>query len=361
MNVKRNYDELRKIDSQDMFTILKEFPAQVREAVEIGRNAPSFTEKAVSDEYIIAGMGGSAIGGDTLRSYASSLPGANHLKITVNRTYSLPKSIDRNTNVILSSYSGGTEETLSAANEALSVTRRLVCITTGGKLGETADKNGFPKITIPGGMQPRCALGYSFFPMLYVFLNCGAFAGRAEAITEKSLEELIPLLQKRSEQYSDWKNENNHALKLAEDIYGTAPVVYSASERMDTVNLRWRGQFHENAKNFAFGGFLPEMNHNEVNSWAYPSELKQKFSIILLRDPDDHPRVKIRFDALETLLKKRCGKMLVFESSADTLLARIFDMIYLGDWASWYLALLNGVDPTPIPFISELKNILSGK
>lgn len=357
--MKKDYLELKQIDSQDMYSILKNFPEQVREAVSIGKSASTFIDKLESETFLIAGMGGSAIGGDLVRSYSAAIPGADHLNITVNRTYKLPRNIDKKTNIILSSYSGGTEETLAAEREAIELSSHLICITTGGSLGEEAAEHGFPKITIPGGMQPRCAIGYSFFPMLYVFINSGAYKNNAIRITEESIDELISLLDEKSKLYSNINDEQNPAIALAEALFGTAPVIYSSGERLDTVNLRWRGQFHENAKNFAFGSLLPEMNHNEVNSWANPPDMKNRFSIIFLRDCDDHERVKIRFSALQKLLKERSAKILSYESNAKTLLARMFDLIYLGDWASFYLSLLNKVDPTPIPFINELKDILS--
>lgn len=351
--------EMRQIDSQDMFSILQDFPRQVKEAVTIGKNAPNFHEKPVSSHFVIAGMGGSAIGGDLLRSYAAATNGADHLNIVVNRTYHLPGNNDENTNIILSSYSGGTEETLSAGREAIAKTSRIISITSGGELAAVASKYGFPAITIPGGLQPRCAIGYSFFPMLYILIKSGAFKHEAIEESELAISELIELLEEKSVLYADLNSTANPAIQLAEAIFGTVPVIYSAGERLDVVNLRWRGQFQENAKNFAFGNFLPEMNHNEVNSWANPPEMANKFSIIFLLDHDDHERVRIRFSALEKLLQNRSAKILSYQSNAKTLLARIFDLIYLGDWASYYLSLLNGVDPTPIPFINELKEILS--
>ncbi|MFM7774758.1 MAG: SIS domain-containing protein, partial [Candidatus Kapaibacterium sp.] len=151
----------------------------------------------------------------------------------------------------------------------------------------------------------------------------------------------------------------NPALRLAKRLHGTVPVIYSASERLDAVNVRWRGQIQENAKNLAFGHVLPEMNHNEINGWTFPANARKDFSIVLLRDPADHARVALRFDAVKRILRKSAKEIHEVVGVGDSLLARMFSTIYLGDWVSYYLAMLNDVDPTPVPVIMTLKSALA--
>lgn len=342
------------LDPSNMFEVLYRMPEQIKEAVGIGERAPMWRRQATSNRYAIFGLGGSAIGGDLLRSYAAAVPGADHLNMTVHRGYSAPGWLDGDTNVIVSSYSGDTEETLSAFDEAKKKTDRMLCITTGGTLGKKAVTYGLPIINIPPDYQPRCALAFAFFPLLTVMGRSGAFDAKAVRLNTKGIKELLAQLEELRDVYAS-KSAKNPALALAKKLHGTVPVIYSASERMDAVNLRWRGQIQENAKQVAFGNTLPEMNHNEINGWQHPAELTKQASVVLLRDADDHARVRLRFDALEDIVKKSVANLVTVEGTGNTLLSRMFTAIYLGDWVSWHLAILNGVDPTPVPVIQTLK------
>ncbi|TAL70584.1 MAG: bifunctional phosphoglucose/phosphomannose isomerase [Bacteroidetes bacterium] len=354
----KNYNELLKIDSENMFEVLKNFPQQIKDAIDIGKKIkPDF--KINTNKIIILGMGGSAIGGDLLKSYSEYTNGADHLSINVYRKYDIPETIDENTFVIASSYSGGTEETINAFKQAIMKTKNIVIITTGGELGKLGIDNNIQVINIPSGLMPRCALGYSFFVMLYVMMNFGLFKTEAIKITDNAIEELINVIEDKSAEFSNYEKLNS-AIAIAEKIEGKIPIIYSSIERFDAVNLRWRCQIQENSKNLAFGNYLPEMNHNEINAFSYPSDLVRKSSVLFLRDNEDNPRVKIRFNALKELLKNKIDIMEI-EGNGKHLLTRMFEVIYLGDWVSYYLSLINSVDPTPIPLISKLKTLLSQK
>lgn len=353
----KDFEQLKQADKENMFQILSDFHTQLNKAWEIGKNSPVFETTHKPESIAILGMGGSAIGGDLLRSYSQHTDGADHLKIFINRTYDLPGFVDENFHVIASSYSGGTEETLNSFTQATKRTKNLLSISSGGELRDFSKENNILVVEIPGGMQPRCALGYSFVVLLNLMMRSGAFKDNAIVQTNKGLSESIKLIENKSAVYSN-KN-NNPAFELAEKIYGKIPVIYSASERFDTVNLRWRGQFQENAKHLAFGGLLPEMNHNEINGWTLPADMQDKFIFIFLEDKEDHPRIKIRFQALENVLKKQGKDLIRLTFDGETLLARMLDSIYLADWTSYYLALLYDQDPTAIPVITELKNYLS--
>jgi glucose/mannose-6-phosphate isomerase len=345
---------LSKIDTQNMYNVLMRFPEQLKEALSIGEQALLWRQQATSNTYAIFGLGGSAIGGDLLRSYAAATLGAEHLNISVHRGYTVPGWINSDTNVIFSSYSGETEETLTAFEEARKRTMRGVVLTTGGTLGKRAITAGMPIVNIPPGYQPRCALAYSFFPLLMMFIRYNAFDSRAVRATNKGLKEIQTHIDEMRKVYSV-PNAKNPAYALAKLLVDRIPVVYSANERMDVVNLRFRGQIQENAKHLAFGNVLPEMNHNEINGWGHPAGLTKQFHAILLRDADDYGRNKIRFDALADIIKTSVGGVTVVEGKGSTLLSRMFTSIYFGDWVSYHLALLNNEDPSPVPVIQTLK------
>ncbi|MCL5990501.1 MAG: bifunctional phosphoglucose/phosphomannose isomerase [Bacteroidetes bacterium] len=356
----KNYKELLKIDSENMFDVLKNFPQQINDAINIGKKIIPNNEIKKCDKIAVLGLGGSAIGGDLLRSYSEFTKGADHLSINVYRKYNIPNTIDENTFVIASSYSGGTEETIQSFKEALTKTKNIIIISTGGELGKLGEENNISVIKIPSGLMPRCAIGYSFFVMLYVLMKYGYFKPEAIEETEKAIIEINEKIILKSEIYSNI-SDGNSAIDIAEKLVGKIPIIYSSIERMDSVNLRWRCQIQENAKNLAFGNYLPEMNHNEINAFSFPASITSHSIIIMLRDVEDNSRIKMRFDALKEILNEKVDNIIELKGDGKYLLTRMFEMIYLGDWISYYLALLNGIDPTPIPLITKLKNILSDK
>ncbi|HOK14585.1 MAG TPA: bifunctional phosphoglucose/phosphomannose isomerase [Candidatus Kapabacteria bacterium] len=354
-----NLDDLRKFDSDSMFQVLLDFPKQISEAIKIIENSETFQKiDYIPTKFLILGMGGSAIGGDLLRSFCKSVKGANHLQIIVNRNYEIPAFIDESWFVIASSYSGGTEETIAAYNFAKSRTNNILAITSGGKLEELARKDGYPVINIPSGFMPRCALGYSFFTLLLLLIRMKAIENTIANTILSNIQTTKELLIEKSKIYSD-VSDNNLSISIANKVKGKIPVIYSSENILDVVNLRWRGQIQENSKNLAFGNFLPEMNHNEINSWIEPSSLINQFVFILLRDKDDIPQISKRIEAIKQIFADMGNEVIELQSGADSLLERIFDLIYLGDWVSYWLALLNRQDPTPIPLISKMKEILS--
>jgi glucose/mannose-6-phosphate isomerase len=217
-----------------------------------------------------------------------------------------------------------------------------------------ASADGFPVIKVPGGFQPRCALGYSFIPMLFLFQKLGFVSDRTIEINN-----LIDMIAIKGNLYGNIDENENPALKIAIHLQGKIPVIYSSNNLLDIVNLRWRCQINENAKMLAFGNYLPEMNHNEIVGWEVNPDLLKSLGVIFLNDPVDFERIKRRQEVTKELLKPIAG--LIFEISSDcsTRLERILDLVYLGDWVSFYLAILNKVDPTPIEKINILKSKLT--
>ena len=348
-------DDIERIDQSNMYKVIRDFPQQVAEAIEIGEKAPELSNK--TNDFLILGMGGSAIGGDILATYAANTDTLAHLCINVNRDYNILGHLNPKTAVIASSYSGGTEETISALLKAVEITDNILCITTGGKLGDIADKESFTKVSIPGGLMPRCALGYSFFTMLKIVLKSTDLTKNAIDNINQSIQNTLKLLEEKSEIYS-LPQDDNPAYSFAKSLYNTVPVVYS-SNILSAINMRWRAQFQENAKNLSFGNILPEMNHNEINSWSNPSRLLNDFSAILLTDRKDNDKIIKRMNAVGEILTEKAVNVLKIESKADDYLARMFDLIYFGDWVSYFLAIYNQEDPTPIPLISKLKSLVA--
>jgi glucose/mannose-6-phosphate isomerase len=338
-------------DPSNMRKLLAEFPAQIELAVRIGRGAKTPYKAKNIGAIVLSGLGGSAIGGDVLRSYL-----ADELRVpfVVNRHYALPEFVDSRTLVIIASYSGGTEETVAAHHDAIRRKAKVLCISSNGETARLAGAHRQPLITIPGGLPPRTALGYSFFPMLIALSSMGFIPSK-----EKEIRETVRLLRKLSKTYGTLSNKKNPALELAKQLYNKLPVVYSSADRFDVVNTRWRGQLAENSKVLAFGHVLPEMNHNELVGWKALRRQMGEMAVVFLRDAGDHDRVKIRMEITKSIVGEYASKVLEVESEGSSLLARMFSLIYLGDWVSFYLAIMNGIDPTPVRVIDYLKRELS--
>lgn len=342
---------IRQYDNFDMRKVLVEFPLQVLDAIRIGK-ASSISYKGSSiRNIVVSGLGGSAIGGDLLRSYL-----AEELKIPfiVSRHYFLSEFVDSKSLVIISSYSGNTEETIASHKDAVSRGAKVLCITSNGEIERLAKEYKQLIIKIPAGLPPRAALGYSFFPLLVTLSKMKLITSR-----DKDIEETVSLLKKKAKTYGSLSTTRNAALALARELYNKIPIVYSAAERFDIVNLRWRGQIAENSKVLAFGHVIPEMNHNELVGWKVLKRHMKQMVVILLRDRQEHPRVKIRMAITKDIIQKYAAKVIEVQSEGRSLLARTFSLIYLGDWVSYYLAILNRVDPTPVKVIDYLKNELS--
>ncbi len=350
-----NYQD---IDKSNMHSVLSAFPSQLEEAINIAEDFElGFDLEGIKD-IVILGMGGSAIGGDIIRSYCESIPGANHIRFKINRNYTIPNYIDENTLVICSSYSGNTEETIAGFEAALIKTKKVFCISTGGKLTTLAKSRGIPVITIPGGLQPRCAIVYSVFPVLLTLLRNGAFSEEAAGETLAAINELGMASETLALEYGNFE-ENNSAIQIAKKLINKIPVVYSSSELLDTINLRWRGQIQENAKALAYGNVLPEMNHNEINGWQNPKNMMNNFVLIFLQDPAEDARLQPRFDAMEKLLGNKVSEIIKIQRNEHYALARMFTLLYFGDWVSYHLAILYREDPTPIPLIMQMKELMS--
>lgn len=346
---------IQQVDEHRMLDLIQGFSDQIKEAEKIGLQAEldSKLSKGIT-RIVFTGLGGSAIGADVVRSY---LTYELEVPIFVNRHYRLPKFVDRSTLLIASSYSGDTEETLSSLKEGLASGTRIFGISSGGTLASEAKKRGFPLIQIPKGFPPRAALGYSVFPLLIALSKLGfKRAYRPEEF--KETQELVARLAV-SEYGVNVPFKQNKAKQFAASCFKHYPIVYAGADFFDVVALRWRGQIEENAKALASHHVLPEMNHNELVGWKFPEAFLKETVVVMLRDRADHKRVQKRMNLVRGIVEPLCYEYLEPEARGTGLLARMFSLIHLGDWVSFYLAVLNRIDPTPVKVIQYLKSELA--
>ncbi len=295
----------------------------------------------------IAGMGGSGIVGDlALGAWRERLrhPAA------VLRDYYLPGWVGEGTLVILSSYSGETEETLTAASQATERNALCVAITSGGKLGSFYRDLGVPVIDLPPGLQPRAAMLQILVPLVVVLGRMGVISppdaelDDARRVIAASVEGLAPVVP----------TDQNLAKQIALGLTDVVPVIWGA-EATAAVAQRWKAQINENAEMPAFWSVLPELDHNEICAFGGTSELGPMTQLVFLRDPHQHRQVIRRFDLTRELVAPRVGGVIEVAADGDTPFGRALDLTMLGDYVSMYLAIARGVDPGPVEMIGRLK------
>ena len=349
-----NLDDLesfKRLDTANMLAQLHGLPQQCLAAWQKATDFKLPREYRNIDKVVILGMGGSAIGGDLVRSQASV---EGKPLVFVSREYELPTFIDRNTLVIASSYSGNTEETLSAFSQALKTICQKLAITTGGKLKDIAEAAKVPVFTIDHVAPPRAALGYSFMPLMALLHNLGFFKGMSSDVPA-----MIQTLEKLVKELSETIPVNaNPAKQLALKLHGNITVIYGA-EVLSDVARRWKTQINENSKAWAFYELLPELNHNAVVGYQFPAELTSKLFVVFLRCLSLHPRTLVRYQITSELLQQHHISYQVVDSQGTDMLSQMMSLVYFGDWVSYYLSALYQVDPTPVKVIDYLKKRLS--
>ena len=324
-----------------MKNLVKNFSKQIREAIIIGKKA-SFTEhNSKLQNVLISGLGGSGIGG----SIATFLT-ENEAKIpvAVNKNYFLPNYIDSNSLVIICSYSGNTEETVNCLKEAIKKNAKIICITSGGKIAEEANKNNLDIITIPGGMPPRSCLGYSLIQLFYV-LN---YFGVINSGFEKQFEAAADLID---------KEENSiliEAKLIAEKLFNKTPVIYSETST-EGVSIRFRQQLNENSKILCWHHVFPEMNHNELVGWR---DQRNDLAVIILRNNTDYERIQKRMEISKETFKKYCPTIIDLYSKGNSAVEKTMYLVNITDWISCFLADLRGVDAVEVNVIDHLKSEL---
>ncbi len=343
-------ESLERIDVEGMYEAVRSFPEQLREGRRRALQAETCGWPGTDvSGVVVAGMGGSAIGGDILLALAADQA---TIPIAVSRSYSLPAWVGPDTAVVTSSYSGNTEETLEAFDDACARGAKVLAISTGGELAAKAEEQNVPLVSLPAGIQPRAALPHSLSALLTVTEPL-----RLTAVESEHWAEAVSITGRQSEIMANLADPENPAITLAGALYGHFPVIYS-SEQYAAANTRWRNQMHENAKSLAVGNLLPEMNHNEVMGWArFQPELKQ-LAVVVLRDMEDHARTQRRMDVTRSLLEPHAQSWNEVWSEGSSRLARLLSIMYVSDWVSLYLAIMNNTDPSPVGLISRLKAAL---
>lgn len=343
---------MRACDPGGMHEHLEGFPDQLREAADVGRGTPLTVRSDGISAVAVVGMGGSAIGGELAAGY---LAGSLSVPLSVVRDYSLPAWVGPSTLVYVSSYSGNTEETLSAYAEARERGAKIVCSTTGGEVGLIAAEAGHDVVKVPGGYPPRAALGFGLVPLLFVLGRMGLAPDPAEDVQdaivtmEAGVRRLGPAVP----------SAGNEAKELASWFFGRVPVIYGAAPGTSVVANRWCGQFSENSKVVAHRNELPEMNHNEIVGWSGTLTMGGGARVLFLRGEDDHPRVVRRMDITREAIAATGVEVRSAASRGATWLGRLMSLVQLGDFVSFYLAMLAEVDPTPVTPIDRLKRELA--
>ncbi|UCG69391.1 MAG: bifunctional phosphoglucose/phosphomannose isomerase [Thermoplasmata archaeon] len=346
-------DAIKKLDSMDMLGFIRNFPEQIEEAQKIAEMVD--IEDFKPHQIVIAGVGGSAIGGDILASWLFK---RIDVPIFVNRAYRLPTFVGEKTLLFTVSYSGNTEETLSLFDEGKKKCCRIIAITSGGKLQERCRNEDVKLISIPKGKPPRAAVAYLFIPIVVVLKKLGIYEPDRELrITIENLKTL------RGQLIPENPTENNKAKQVALQLIDENPIIYGLAI-FNAIARRWQTQLNENAKVLAWHGTFPEMNHNEIEAWANDNNSK-KFVAVLLRDDillDGRLQKRVRLTNTSILQKhaKKVIEIVAEGGSEKDYLARMLYSMYMGDYVSIYLAILRGIDPTPVLAIEGFKKNLAG-
>jgi glucose/mannose-6-phosphate isomerase len=350
-----NLDDLervREVDKSNMLNHLAKTPDYCRDAIDRAEQI-EVPKKVKPKNIVIVGMGGSAIGGEILKDWLrDELP----IPIEVNRDYTLPAYVDKDTLVFANSYSGNTEETLSSFLAALRRKCTTVAITSGGQLEAFCRELHVPRVTIPPGLPPRVAVPYLFFPLSVLLEKMGILSNMRD-----ELEEAIQIFEKVSKANSpDVPTENNTAKKLANELIDTIPVVYGFRQ-YSAVAHRFKTQFNENSKYHSKHDIFPELNHNETVGWEAPVSLTKNYSVILIRDPEEPLELRNRIDTTKSLVFGRAKNVHEITAEGNKKLAKMFSVLCIGDYASIYLAILQNKDPTPVKIIDRVKKELAKK
>jgi glucose/mannose-6-phosphate isomerase len=298
---------------------------------------------------VVAGMGGSAIGGQLARE---ALGDRASRPIVLARGYALPAWTTPDTMVLCSSYSGNTEETLAVYEAAGALGAQRVVATTGGKLAEMARDDGVAVIPLPGGFQPRSAVAYSMVVALETAWLCGA-GERLHAEIDVAAAHVEHIV----EMWGPDAPPDCLAKELARGLHGTIPQI-AGSGLTSPIAYRWKTQINENAKLPCFSHELPELDHNEIEGWQGAVELG-RFSAVFLDDSDLHPRIRQRIELTRGLIEAAAASTYRVESIGQNRTERLISLVLLGDLVSVYLAVLRDVDPTPVPTLDRLKSALA--
>jgi glucose/mannose-6-phosphate isomerase len=343
---------ISKYDKSGMNEAISGFSNQINTSLKYMEKWVPKHEYNEIQNILIIGMGGSAIGGDFVASLVDkycSIP------IIINRSYNIPGWVNENTIVISSSYSGNTEETLSALEFVRKKNARVIAVTTGGKLKKIAKENNFDIVEVTSGLQPRAAIGYSISLNLLLLEKIGIVK---KGVFTRLLKNSVPKINILTKELSDFSN-NNCSIKNALLTHDKFAVIYASEGWQANCALRLRGQLAENSKILSSHLNFPEQNHNEIEGWTLNPEILKKTVIIWITDVSDHPQVQKRMSITKELLSEFSSTQYELKVDGDSDVEKALSLIHLIDWISYYSALMNNIDPTPVERITILKNKLS--
>ncbi|MBS1584023.1 MAG: bifunctional phosphoglucose/phosphomannose isomerase [Bacteroidetes bacterium] len=325
-----------------MKELIQDFPAQLHEALIIGQSYRFQSSGKDFSNVILTGLGGSGIGGSIVQNYVFD---KMKVPFSVNKDYFLPGYVSKKSLVIVSSYSGNTEETIAAMQQAIKAKATVVCITSGGKIAELAKKKGIDCILLPAGMPPRSCIGYSMVQVLFILAHFGFISSDFKRNTNSAIKMLkadAPAIQKK-------------ARTIAQKLNGKLPIIYASSD-YEGLAIRVRQQINENSKMLAWHGVIPEMNHNELVGWR---DKDAKKAVLILRNEDDYDRVQTRMEINKKIIRKYTPNIIELYSQGKSYWEKIFYFIHLTDWVSLYLADLHNVNATEVKVIDFLKGQLA--
>jgi len=341
----------KNLDKENMFNAIWEFPDNLSEANRLGENIKLKQDYIGINSIVVAGMGGSAIGGDVVSVLEKECIDVPFL---VCRGYSVPNWVNKNTLVICSSYSGNTEETLAALDDSMVKGAQVCGITTGGSLAKKLETENKDVVIIPSGLQPRAAIAFSFVPMIKLLQKIGILDTKIDSWLPNVIESTS-----NNRELHSLDSKENPIFELAGQICNKIPIIYSDNSSMNVAALRLKGQICENSKMLCYHNDLPELNHNEIVGWENNSILFDHLFLIWLSDEADNERVKHRMDITQTILKEKKVDQYVIKMTGNFFQDRFLNMIHYGDWLSYWCAIAHNTDPSPVSNIDRLKKELS--
>lgn len=304
---------------------------------------------SVVKNVVYAAMGGSALAA----SLSETWPGYK-VPFEIVRDYVLPNYVSNETLCIISSYSGNTEETLSALEDAEKKQAQIVIITGGGKLKDIAEEKKYPLLILPAAKQPRYAVFYNLKALLEVIVATGI----SSLTSLDQLKELAECLRKEA---NNWQEiipvQHNLAKQIALDCLGKSVVIY-AGPKLKPSAYKWKISFNENAKHIAWTGTYSEFNHNEFIGWS-EQPVDKPYSVIDLRSSLEDIRIQKRFALSDKLLSGRRPAALVVNLKGETLVEQLLYAVVLGDFVTLYTAIAGGINPEPVELVERFKKLLT--
>jgi glucose/mannose-6-phosphate isomerase len=333
-----------------MFDATAALPEQIEAAVVAAAATEGLPSHDSIENVVVLGMGGSGIAGDVCAAIAGPfMP----VPVTVHKGYAPPQFVDEHTLVFAVSCSGNTEETLEAASMAAMAGSRVVAVSSGGELAALAGEWDAPHIAVPTSIpQPRAAIGALSIPLLVVLESVGLFPG-----AEQWISAAVAQLKIRRDQLV---RDGNDAAALARRLGRQMPLIYGGGDLGAVAALRWKAQFNENAKVAAFWNTIPELTHNEVCGWGQNGDVtRQIFRLINLRHDYEHPQIARRFALISEVVDEVVADIEEVRAEGEGALAQMFDLVLFGDFVSLHRAVQEGIDPGPVPVLTEIKTRLA--